>query len=487
MFCWPGAGQGIEDMHLNWLGGLVAGGLILAQPAYAQEFDRTGWLADLEQMRDAMSVGYANLEWAASERLSLKADWERANADMNASTDEASAREALADFASSFADGHLNVRWSEPISPSADEAAALSPCTRLATGRADRSGPLQQLQGYEPIDTPDSETLPAGFVTVGGRRFGILRIPVFGQFAFPELCARIEAERALGADCDEICLRDLEEASQVAFTTLAARQIRALSAGRPDALIVDLSRNGGGDDSSEAIARMVTDRPLRSAPIGMLRTSEWTARMDSDIAALEALRPTLDAEQRGAVDGILYRMREAREQTASPCDRTPMWRDEPVACSQLVSSTLSATGWINGEDADQVRGKPWEQWTFSLAPHPYDSGLWNGPLFVLVDQGTASSAEQFAALLQDAGAAVIIGTPTFGAGCGHWLGGDPLRLKHSGGQLSMPDCVRYRRDGSNEVGGLTPDILIPIRGRDSLRQRTQRMRVALGMLPAGRP
>jgi Peptidase family S41 len=470
-------------MNLKRLCGIVAGGMMLAQPASAQDFDRAGWFADLDQMRDVMTSDYANLEWAAAERQSLKSAYALARSEIEASGDESAAREALVDFAASFGDGHLHVRWPAAAPPSSSDAAP-SPCTRLATGRADREGALQGLPGYEPISTPDSATLPAGFVTVGGRRFGVLRIPVFGQFAFPEICNGIAAERQIGPDCDEACMKDLETASHAGFMAIATRQVRALADGRPDALIVDLARNGGGDDSSEAIARMLTRRPLRSAPIGMLRTPAWTARLDSDIAELTALLPSLNSADRVIVDGILARMRAAREETSRPCDRSPMWRDEPIACSQIVATTLSATGWVNAFNADEVRGRPWAEWTFSLAPYPYEAGLWDGPLYVVVDQGTASSAEQFTAVLRDAGAATIIGTPTFGAGCGHWLNSDPVALNHSGGQFSMPDCTRYRADGANEVGGIVPDILIPIRGRDSRRQRTERMRVALGALPS---
>ena len=474
-------------MRLKRICSLVVGAMMVAPPAGAQEFDRTGWIADLEQMRDAMSRSYANMEWAASERQSLRAAWDQAHTAVGAATDDASARAALNRFAASFADGHVSVRW-PGVTTQAGSGEAASPCAGLAPGSGgDRQGAFPGMAGYEPVPGEDSAILGAGFVTVDGERFGVLRIPAFGQFAFPEICNGIAAGRGIGADCDEACLEDLERASHAAFMAIATRQLRALAAGRPDALIVDLGRNGGGDDSSEAIARMVTARPLRSARIGMMRTPEWTAKLDSDITELTALRAGLDAADRATVDGILAQMRAAREETLKPCDRSPMWRDEAVTCSQLVQTGLSATGWVNAYDAGQVRGKPWEALTFSLASYPYEVGIWDGPLYVVVDQGSASSAEQFASVLQDNGAAVVIGAPTFGAGCGHWLGGEPVRLSHSGGQFSMPDCVRYRAEGANEVGGLEPDVLIPLRSNDTRQQRTARIRASLASLAIDRP
>jgi C-terminal processing protease CtpA/Prc len=96
-----------------------------------------------------------------------------------------------------------------------------------------------------------------------------------------------------------------------------------------------------------------------------------------------------------------------------------------------------------------------------------------------VDGGTGSASEQFAAVLQDNKAAVIFGAPTAGAGCGHTNGGTPTTLTHSEGILELPDCARIRRDGSNEVGGIDPDILIGFRTTDGMRRKGLRVAPAL--------
>jgi len=83
------------------------------------------------------------------------------------------------------------------------------------------------------------------------------------------------------------------------------------------------------------------------------------------------------------------------------------------------------------------------------------------PLYVLVDRHTWSAAEYFAALLQDNRAAVVVGELTGGAGCGYTNDGIPTLLPNSGAKVRMPDCVRLRKDGSNEVAGVTPDVLVP--------------------------
>ena len=98
---------------------------------------------------------------------------------------------------------------------------------------------------------------------------------------------------------------------------------------------------------------------------------------------------------------------------------------------------------------------------------------------VLADQGTWSSAEYFAAMLRDNDAATIIGEPTGGAGCGYTNGGTQTFLKNSRARVKIPDCVRLRADGTNEVAGITPDVLIPWRRNDSPYQRVKRVFDAL--------
>jgi C-terminal processing protease CtpA/Prc len=125
---------------------------------------------------------------------------------------------------------------------------------------------------------------------------------------------------------------------------------------------------------------------------------------------------------------------------------------------------------IASADPAALRAKPWAKLVFKPMQFPYQEGIWRGPLIVLVDGGTASAAEQFTAVLQDHQAAVILGAPTLGAGCGHTNGGTPTTLRHSRGVLEMPDCVRFRADGSNEVMGIQPDILIGLRRLDGPRR-----------------
>jgi C-terminal processing protease CtpA/Prc len=124
-------------------------------------------------------------------------------------------------------------------------------------------------------------------------------------------------------------------------------------------------------------------------------------------------------------------------------------------------------------------GKDWAVWVFSPAQHTYRDGAWDGPAIVLTDGDTASAAEQFAAVLQDNRAAIVLGARTAGAGCGHSWGGTPTKLKNSGATLRVPDCVRHRADGSNEVRGILPEVAIPWRANDGTAFRARLLEAAL--------
>ena len=130
---------------------------------------------------------------------------------------------------------------------------------------------------------------------------------------------------------------------------------------------------------------------------------------------------------------------------------------------------------LDSADPVELRSKSWAADVFTPMQFPYEEGVWRGPLIVLVNGGTGSAAEEFAAVLQDNGAAVIMGATTAGAGCGHTNGGTPTTLKNSGAVFEVPDCVRFRKDGSNEVMGIQPDVFVGLRWQDGPRRRGLRV------------
>jgi C-terminal processing protease CtpA/Prc len=106
-------------------------------------------------------------------------------------------------------------------------------------------------------------------------------------------------------------------------------------------------------------------------------------------------------------------------------------------------------------------------------------GTWTGPVYVVADRRSYSSAEMFAAVAQDNGIAKIAGTRTGGDGCGFMTDAPPLVLPHSRLRFRIPNCMRLRADGSNEEAGVTPDIaIVPTEG-ESDRARAMRASTAI--------
>ncbi|MCU6435085.1 carboxy terminal-processing peptidase [Undibacterium sp. Jales W-56] len=95
-----------------------------------------------------------------------------------------------------------------------------------------------------------------------------------------------------------------------------------------------------------------------------------------------------------------------------------------------------------------------------------DAGVaWNGPLGVLINRGSASASEIFAAAIQDYGRGVIIGEPSFGKGTVQTLISlDQMaqNTKPKFGELKMTIAQFFRiNGGTTQLRGVTPDISFP--------------------------
>ncbi|HET7692598.1 MAG TPA: hypothetical protein VFM44_05895, partial [Gemmatimonadota bacterium] len=61
-------------------------------------------------------------------------------------------------------------------------------------------------------------------------------------------------------------------------------------------------------------------------------------------------------------------------------------------------------------------------------------------------------------------------------------GGLPLVLPNSGLEVWMPDCARFRIDGTNEIEGIEPDVPIAWSDLDG-SERARALAVALAQSP----
>jgi len=90
---------------------------------------------------------------------------------------------------------------------------------------------------------------------------------------------------------------------------------------------------------------------------------------------------------------------------------------------------------------------------------------WDGQLGVLINRGSASASEIFAAAMQDYGRAVIIGEPSFGKGTVQTvisLDAMARSDKPKFGEVKLTVAQFYRvNGGTTQLRGVTPDIQLP--------------------------
>lgn len=450
----------------------------VAAPAFA--YDPTPWLEDARQIRAVFGNRYANIDWLTGDRgVNLDTNFKMLEGGLARVSSDAEAKALLDRAMSSLADGHVQIDWTARPAPTAGAPAA-APAKPCASARPQRPRPpvAAGLPGWTPLnDGEGAREFPGGLVTVGGRKVGVVQINIFE--ADPVVCEAAAAQLKLPMDkpCDDGCAGKLDTAMYQVLTDRFAARLAAIKAAGAEVLMVDLAGNGGGREWAEVAARMVTPVRLKSAPVRLVRSS-YAAEQ------LEALAVDIEAnvkEERGAKKADLLRqaadLRARATEARRACEPgAPAADGKP--CPLLIDAGYSSGVWASA-DPTTLTDKAWGQSVFTPAKWTWREGVWSGPLMVLVDARSASASEEFAAMLQDNKAALIVGSPSLGAGCGHATPAGPVTLKNSGGRLSLPDCLRLRADGSNEIGGVEPDVLVGFRGTDGAALKAKRLALRL--------
>lgn len=458
----------------------------LPVPSRGQAVDTAAWLADFGQLQRSLSVGYANLEWAIGARgLNLREMSDSATARLRRAGSEDQAREAIRSFLQAFGDSHLGVRWPQSgpqgAAPPSVAPAAPTLCPSLGF-RAQPTRPgiaFRRLSEFRAIENGDSRYFDVGVLRVGERRFGVLRIALFNEQLFPEFCeqAATRLQVPLDRPCDG-CAGMVDRGAGNLFTAALERQIAVLAAQGIDALLIDLTSNGGGSTWADPAARTLTAKPLRSPRLGFVRHPHWEAQLSTQVEDIRLDLRTAVGRSRELLQRAEAQIRRALAEAQRPCARDAAWHNQPVGCSAVAGGMLYTSGFLEYWKAGAITDADFPEsrnHIYYPSRFEYREGVYSGELLVLIDQETASAAEGFAAMLRDNGAATIVGVPSRGAGCGYTNGGISTTLQHSRGRVVMPDCVRYRADGTNEVAGIEPDIGVPWRSNDSPLQRARRV------------
>jgi len=282
------------------------------------------------------------------------------------------------------------------------------------------------------------------------------------------------------SSCGVECENRVERKAANLLTAALARQIEALKRNKVSLLLVDITGNGGGTNWTEAVARTLSAKSLLSPRQQFIRHEHWTKQLKRRLEIIEGEVRSSSLSNRKLLLKAENILRKAISESQQLCDRNSIWENRTPDCSIIAANPwLYPQSTLPFAKAGSLPDKPSSQYVFYPSRYSYKEGVYSGKLVILVDWGTWSSAEYFAAMLRDNNAATIMGAPTGGAGCGYTNGGIKTFLKNSGARVKMPDCVRLRADGTNEVSGITPDVLIPWRSNDSPFQKVKRVSDAL--------
>jgi len=225
---------------------------------------------------------------------------------------------------------------------------------------------------------------------------------------------------------------------------------------------------------------MVTAPGMVAPEMGIVKHPHWVHTLGLHLEDIDAdlAKKDLPAAARHDLEKARSQLEEIRALAGANCERHAIWSNQQV-CPLVLRGGMRSTGLLLKRPGYAVTDLSAKHALYRPGEQAFEEGIFRGPLAVLTDADTVSAAELFAATLRDNGRARLIGTLTRGAGCGYTDGGIELTLENSRGELKVPDCMRFRSDGSNEVVGLDPDIMVSWRGNLSAYQKAQRMRAGL--------
>lgn len=440
--------------------------LSLQVPAWSKSLsaDRKSWQQDFDQLQIFISEIYPNLEIALEfHRLDLPLIKRETQLQLAQATSKDQAIKIIQNFIGQFKDGHFKAQPLETQTKlTIDE-----PINKSTSGlEACRSF------GVEPKNVhfaffPNKEmgfgdvylqglAFPYTTLKVKNKKVGFIKIPSFTVQDYPEVCAESWEiyRKTLAGACDTDCKdKFMYEVAPNNLLEKLARAIETLKRENISSLVVDLANNGGGNDWVSAVTRMLTKKPILCGQFGFVRHPHWTKTFEQEIKEFkDKLEKTTDVLLKEKIQKELHRAEFELIESQKKCDRSRVWRDKKFRfsnCDQIVKRQAVAC-----EPKDEFH---------------YTSGIYDGPLYVIINSKTASAAEDIVGRLKESGAATLIGARTYGAGCGQTNGGIDLRLKNLNLKISMPDCARYLRTGLNEVAGIAPDVDIPILSIGTIR------------------
>lgn len=470
-----------------WLAAmLLSAPTSIAAPA----FRRSQWLADYEQLKHALEGSYSHLAWFGSVESGVdlpSLDRKTIEALRRAKTDQ-EATAAFDAFIAAFHDGHLVRKpWSAPAKSTLPEPPkpqrftdASTACAALGYAPVTRvqfSLPFETLTSFSLLHDGLSDAFRSGIVRAGEVNVGVVRISRFRAAEFPAVCVKAFARVAKngGATPD-----DLSNVIDPVWLEVLAERLREFRQRNVDVVLVDLGGNGGGNDLGDWAVRAFTAKPIASTPLQLVTGDAGLPYLEKEVAQLGQ---TLESDA-GISEATRMMLGDARTRfeqrvtnARTSCSMSWVWKQraswKALPCSRLVDADFFS-GPVAFADAGTLEPPAAPALYWASVADPF-RGAWNGPVMVLINEQTASSAEAFTTLMRDREIARVMGTHSMGAGCGFMNDVEPVVLENSHLTFAIPNCVRLRADGTDDVAGVTPDVLVAPTAGESARARAARL------------
>jgi hypothetical protein len=459
-------------------------------------------------VRDITEQRYPNLDWTIEKgKLDLEDLDRKTVAAIDASTTREEGARAIHHFLDAFDDGHFGALRKDhrkprfpasllpdgkPVAPDTISWHTPAPqaCAAILdlerTDEIDTFTSLEEHPDFTPIEAPGY--FPSGILKLrSGRRLGVVRI---GSFDFNDYTAVCHAEWerfrwTIRGTCEGECWTDFWLAFRNRIVADFATQVERLSRAKADVLVLDLAGNPGGHDWYQAVVRMLTARRVPCPRTALIRTDPIKDSLESRVEGLRrALRKGPCGTERRLLEEALRRAEALHAEASKPCGRDwvfpepETWEEAKAiayeeageevpeqirrqsGCTAITTAEFYQCGFYSDLDIGPSRDVVIQSILFDPHLYKFPTGLWKGPLAVIVDEGTGSAAELTAGMLQDWAGAIVVGEPSSGSGAGYHFGREPVDLPVSGLELYIPTATSWRRDGRNYREGITPDVRV---------------------------
>lgn len=404
-------------------------------------FDSNLYLKDYLALRNHVSKSYANLEYLLNY---YKIDPYELNQKtieaIKSSKNKEEALLALKEFSKIFKDGHFKLK--NPSTKTQENSSqvpieinsnldAQEVCKRLGF-REENNFSFKFPVNENFLLKKASSEFPAFLVkTDRGKEVGVIRVSDFRDSVYSKICEKSwgQFKTSFQGSCDESCLNDFKHKffrknlTESFYSSL--EQVRQF---KVDALVIDLIYNGGGNNWVNQLTALLTQKKIVCGKRGFVKHPHY----------VKMFTKQLDEYKKGSSE--YHEIKRKIEVASEKCDRNPIWEKKNFELN------CSLVGY------HQNKKCKYEKISFK------DKTKYSGKLFFLVNNRTASAAEDIVARYIDTKAAIIIGERTAGSGCGYMNGGIKFSLPHSKLIVRVPDCVREMADGTNEVVGIEPNI-----------------------------